>query len=475
MLRSAFARASSLERSRAASLAKTFSVSAVTCKAAPPAKRKSKIGGKKETEEKVKKGGLTHLKFSDAVRALRFEKLATDLSGQGLEPLTTGSLQSAKIVTYSPDVQLQLSSLGAFRKFQHHELTRQPVSVVSDNTIAIQSEFVEKLTLPSTQNRICLLGEQGVGKSTLITQAQALALSQYGGDVVLLHIDHAEQIVDGTSDYIYNQSLGKYQQPMFTKRWVRKLRTANEAVLKKIPLAEDVKVASKGREHQLKKGEHTLYDYLLHNQDFGVAGSTGAFQFFIQQLQKQQFPVFVSVDSFNALINKPFTRYFHPDMKPIHVTEFEMGHFLQQLVSGELSFAKGGVLLAETKGDGEAKTLRVGLQLQEPNPYDKPHQCDLEFAHSMTQNGGVTAKQLVNLSKAQAGELLSFWEKTGALVVRNYPAKLVYSEAKDSLQVGEYAECREPEEQLENILNNAFFVSAGNPGRFLKANHMTYV
>lgn len=468
-----------------ASGARLLSYSASLNAAAPAGKKKVKLGFKtKEVKEKVKRSGMTHLKFEDAVRNLKFENIAKDISELGLGELSLENLDThySNVVRYNGQVEKQLKDLGSFKKAQHHELFRNPLSLVSDNTVTVRDLFIKKLDGPSKDNRVCLLGEKGVGKSTLMTQAQALALSQYKGDVVLLHLDFPERIVEGSSDYILNRKMKKYQQPMFTKRWIKKLRAANEAVFKKMPLTRDISFVAKKVEHNLKKDENTVYDFILLNHDFGLLGPSTAFQFLIEELKahSEKFPVLVSIDNFNALIAEAFTKYFHPNMLPIHFTEFEAGHFIEQLISGNLSFAKGGILLAESKDLGECKTLRVGLGLQEHDPYDKKSQCDSEFAESMMQNGGIKPLLLQNISKDQARSLLQFWDKAGVLQIRDYPTKNVYQSTEEMSQdnkvrkVGEFVECADPREQLENILQSSYVLSSGNPGSLLKVNYLVF-
>lgn len=488
MLRSAVVRSGLTRRLQVGSVAaslRNFSISSAANAAAPAGKKKVKLGFKsKDVKEKVKKGGMTHLNFKDAVSRLKFENLAQDLSSLSLSPLRYDNLKSIQstVTRYDSSVEKQLKDLGSFKSLQHHEIFRNPVSLVTENTVDVNDVFVNKLDKSSLNNRICLIGEKGVGKSTVVAQAQALAVSKFNKDVVLLHIDHPERIVEGSSDYVLNRKMKKYQQPMFTKRWIKKLRAANEEVLKKMPLTRDISFTAKKVEHNLEKGKNTVYDFMVLNHDFGLVGPSEAFQFLIQELKahSEKFPVLVSIDNFNALIAEPYTKYFHPNMVPIHFTQFEIGHFIQQLVSGEFEFTQGGLLLAESKDLGECKTLRVGLGLQEHDPYDKKKQCDVEFAESMLSNGGVQPFALKNLSKDQTRTLLTFWDQCGALQIRDYAAKESLKAVDDALQdkstakVGEFVECADPAAQLENLVQTTYFLSSGNPGSLLKANHLVF-
>lgn len=470
-----------------------FSGTAITyAKAASKSKdgkKKVKQGFKKKADpsaSKAKKGGMTHLGFRDAVSALKFEKLATDLSNLDIKNLEYKSMtdRSSKVVKYEDSVEEVLSVLGSFKKYQQHELFNRPVSMITENTLRLDAEFIQKLEKNSKDNRLCILGEKGVGKSTLISQIKALALSKYNGDVVLLHLDHPEKIVEGSSDYIYNKKIEKYQQPMFTKRWIKKLRTANEGIFKKLPLTRDASFVAKKVEYNLRKGENTLYDFVLYNHDFGKVGASDAFQFFIEELvhHSKDVPVLVSIDNFNIITSKFLTRYYHPDFTPIHVKDFEMGNLILELIGGDLNFQKGGVLLAESKDVAEALTLGVGLGHKEYDPYYKPYECDFKIAEKMLSNNGVQSFFVNNLTKDEANELLRFYEASGVLQLREYPSKELYksaqqlSEEQVAKRSGEYSEefIYNPEEQLEKVIESHYTVSSGNPGHLLRATTLLY-
>lgn len=423
---------------------------------------------KAKSETKVKKGGMTHLGFRDAVRSLGFEKLAVSNSDLEIESLSSKS-PAATVVSYDSAAEKALSTLKSFKKYQYHELARNPVSLVTSNTVRIREGFVNKLQNSSSKdNRLCIIGERGSGKSTVVTQAKALALEN---DVVLLHIDHPEKFVQGTSDYIFNKKLDKYQQPMFTKRWIRDLRVANENIFKKLPLSRDISFTTKKVEYNLKAGKDTVFDFLLNNQEFAKFGPSSAFQFFIEELvhHSATVPVILSVDNINALTGKTLTRYFHPDFTPIHFTEFEIGKFIIDAISGELNFQKGGVLLSESGDAPSSKTLPVGLNLLEYDPYWKQAQCDLDVANAFRANGGVKSFKTENFTKAETRELLNFYKQSGVLQIRDYPTNVERKTAEQIIsekKLGEKVEVEysfDPEAHFERVVNNAFVTSSGNP------------
>lgn len=443
-------------------------------------KNQKKGSNVKPAEPKKKAGGMTHLPFRDAVRSLNFQKLAVDLGNTEVAKLSLASPVS-QVFKYETQAENALNSLKAFKRYQHHEIFSNPVSLVSENTVNIREKFITNLDKPSKDNRLCLLGERFSGKSTLVAQANALALSKYKNDAVLLYIPDPENIVNGTSDYIFNKKLDKYQQTMFTKRWIIKLREANAEVFKKMPLSRDAKFVTKKTEYHLKKDVDTVYDYISKDFNFGKPASLNSFQFFIEELihHSSNFPVLVSIDNINALTSRSLTRYFHPNFNPIHLNEFEMGHFITQVISGEINFAKGGVLLAESSGSAETKTLPVGLGLIEHDPYWKSKVCDIRIANAFLANGGVKNYQVAEFTQDETRNLLEFYDKAGALQIRPYPTNDKLKSAQEIIQ--ERTDMRnhiapkiDRDAEFDRIVRNAFTVSSGRPGYIVQDVKLSY-
>ncbi|ODV81924.1 mitochondrial ribosomal protein [Suhomyces tanzawaensis NRRL Y-17324] len=463
---------------------KAFSTTSVTMKKAAPSTpaRKTKIAFKVLREQtKTKKPGMTHLEFKDAVGALGFEKMAADLSALELNKLSFEHLAAlkAQVTRYDAKVEPKLKTLGSFKKLQHHELFQNPVSLVSENTLRLAQELIAKLdSTASKDNRICLVGPNGVGKSTLLTQAKALALAQHE-DVVLLHIDNGVNLVNGSSDYIFNQKSGKYQQPMLTKRWIYKLRQVNEEVFKKMKLTRDISFQSNRVDYNLKKNVNTVYELLLHNHDFGKFAPTSAFAFFVDELvaHSKNFPVLFSIDNFNGITDYSQTKYHHPDFSHIHLSEFEMGDFVLKVTGGALSFAKGGVLLAKTSDFGQHRsTLDVALGIEEYDPYSKKKFLDVEVANTLKQNGSIKPFEVKTWTKDESKELLKFYQDAGVLFVNDYKTKESNQTAKEILE--EKAAVRagkleqhefDPVRHFDRIVNNQYTISGGNPAHLLKA------
>lgn len=440
-------------------LTRSFRLSSIQLAKAPV---KKPVGGKTKAKQgfksknqagdgKAKKGGMTHLTFKDAVRQLGFEKGAKELDVKEL----SNELNLGEIVTYSDANIAKLNLMGSFKKYQHHELFQKPILLVSDNLIKLSNTFVKKFNNEtSDKNRLILLGDHRVGKSSLITQVQSLIMSA-NPNAIFLHFDYPEKIIDGSSDYIFNKKLGVYHQPMLTKRWIMKIREANKEALSQIKLSKDISFTTKKVDYKYKAGENTLYEYLSNCYDFGKMESTTAFEFFINELKlnSEKFPVLLSVDNFNALTTSPFSKYRHPDFTPIHFKEFEIGKFFMDFISGDSKF-NGGILLSESSDIGKHDNLSVGLGLKAFDPYQSS-KLDVEL---IEQLNGVVPFNVENLSKENIEELCHFYHDQGILFVR------------DNYKRNE----RELGLDLNQIINLNFTRSGGNPGLLLKHVTMSY-
>lgn len=442
----------------------------ILAKGGPP---KSQLGGKKKAKQgfktkkdagegRAKKGGMTHLKFRDAVRSLGFEKSAPPVE---VNDMSYENIVSGQIVKYPETIENKLKLLGSFKKYQHHELFSNPVSLISGNLQTLTEQFLNKFdTESSDKNRQLLLGSYRVGKSTLLSQLKALSLLKFKQDVVLLHFDHPELIVNGTSDYIYNKKLEVYQQPMFTKRWIMKIREANKDIFTKMTLSKDITFTTKKVEYNLKAGENNLDEYLTQCFDFGKFESTYAFEFFVNELKhhSKNIPVLVSVDNFNAFTTNPLTKYKHPDFTPIHFKEFEVGKFILNFASGKEKFDKGGVLLSESNDIGKSDNLTIGLGLKEYDPY-RGKELDPELIEALLSNGGIKPFEVKNLSKEDTATLVEFYHKVGVLHVRDY----IYKENSES-------EEKTAGVDLQQLTELNFMKSSGNPGLLLQHVAMSF-
>ncbi|KAI3403038.2 hypothetical protein KGF56_004098 [Candida oxycetoniae] len=433
-------------------------------------KTKQAMRRKADVKDKVKKTtSLTHLGFRDAVRELKFEKLASVLN---VDELNISSLKAEVVTKYPAKIEAKLRALLAFKPYQHHELFKNPISLVTSNTERIKKSFVEQLEKGSKTNRIYLDGKKGCGKSTLVNQAIALALNKFENNVVILHMHSADLIGNGTSDYFKNSKLGLYQQPMATKRWLTKLLAANEDVFKKIKLTKDVQFVRDKREIELKANKNTIFDYVSQNREINTGMPTMSFQFFIQQLidNSAKFPVILSVDDFNAMADYSKTQYFHPDHTPIHINEFELADTIFKFASGELSFEKGGVLLAKSFNFAPKRmTTHIAVYPEEEyDPYMKLPMFDIKIAQRLLQNGGIKPFKVEDMTKLETKALLKFWRDQNVLIVRQDFHKQEYGDTEKP-----QAEFDE-EKQFEKIVQSSYVISQGNPYGLVKQSLLSY-
>lgn len=421
-------------------------------------------------KEVRKTTGLTHLKFRDAVCNLGLDKTAP---ATNIDALKLDNLKNGIITSYPKKIESKLNIIGGFKKYQHHEMFNKPVSMVTSNTSRINTEFVDKLEGESKNNRVYIDGIKGSGKSTLINQAITLSYEKFKNDIIVLHLNSGELIVNGSSDYIKNNKLKLYQQPMLSKRWIWKIMKSNEEIFKKLKLTKDNKFIKDKQEVTLKAGKNTLYEFLDQNHEFGRSNPHLSFQFFIEQLieHSKEIPVLLSIDNFNAFADYSLTKYKHPDFTPIHISEFEIGDFILKATSGELNFIKGGVLLGKSNDFAlNKKTTQIAVYPQEEyDPYLKSPIFDFEVANKLTSNGGITPFKLNPLNKDEVRSLMKFWKDQGVLIIRQDFHKKLYDEESTNTNV----EINE-DEQFEKLVQSLYVNNQGNPYGMIKQSMLSY-
>lgn len=469
-------RASNIVRARivpTASFTRTFTTTPVVFDVRQKEGKKKQVLKKKvdpNKKEVRKTTSLTHLPFRDAVRNLGLNKNAPVSK---IEVLKLGNLQTGSMTSYPKKIESKLNIIGGFKRFQHHEMFDKPVSMITSNTTRLDSEFLEKLNGESKNNRIYIDGVKGSGKSTLVNQAITLAYEKLNNDVIVLHLDSGELIGNGSSDYIKNNKLKLYQQPMLTKRWIWKIMKTNEEIFKKLKLTKDTKFIKDKQEVVLKAGENTLFEYLKQNHEFGRINPHLAFQYFIEQLvdHSKEIPVLLSIDNFNAFADYPLTKYKHPDFTPIHINEFELGDFILKASSGELNFTKGGVLLAKSNDFAlNRKTTHVGVYPNEEyDPYLKLPLFDFEIANRLASNGGISPFKMNPLTKDETRSLMKFWKEQGVLIIRQDFHKKLY----DDDVIGSIPELNQ-DEQFEKMVQLLYVNNQGNPYGMIKQSMLSY-
>ncbi|GMM52426.1 mitochondrial 37S ribosomal protein [Starmerella bacillaris] len=187
--------------------------------------RKAVEAEKKRRATPVKSSG----EYRDFERAAAYSKLnqnavkfpaeSLNISEANLSSLNT--LESGKLVSWPAPVQARLHHLGTYKPNQRHELFYKHYSLIRTSTV----NMLEKMKLGKS---LLLQGDSGVGKSSLLTQAHAAAMMQGWG---CIHISRAEDLIDGSSDTVYNQKTKVWDQTMFSARLWKKVLKSNKELL----------------------------------------------------------------------------------------------------------------------------------------------------------------------------------------------------------------------------------------------------
>jgi len=191
---------------------------------------------------------------------------------------TLPQLRSADLVMWPGEVQAQLHHLGSFKPDQQHELFKEYVSLIRGETRKLWDKFL------APGKSVVLTGDGGVGKSSLLAQAHAAAKLQHWG---VIHITRASDLLDGSTDAIFNEKTKLWEQPMYMARLGKKTLKGN----RDLELNKDV------------KNVRTLQDLL---RAFGE--------------QK----VLVTVDNLNAISQQVYAKNTDRDNNPIYHADLEV-------------------------------------------------------------------------------------------------------------------------------------------------------
>jgi small subunit ribosomal protein S29 len=371
--------------------------------------------------------------FQDHIHAGQYAKKAPKLALPTLEQ----ELQLNTVATYSELQKQRLSQVGAFKKDQFHELFASPITLVRDETKQIEFLVEKSQQSPSSENRVCFIGERGIGKSTLLAQAQALAVKNT--NAVILPISYAVKLVDGSNDFWFDAKIGAYIQPMFLKKLLDKIEYANKTSLSKLNLSKEyiIEGLTKTRAAAKFSPDNTLLDLVKAKVDARQRGQV--FQILINELLLQNTaPVFVTVDNFGSLMASSETAYRNVENKPIHSKELQITKALFSLTSGEQSFKKGAVILSTSSDDKQTITLQAGLGLAKPDAYLKKDEYNPDVAANIQ---GVKPIEVGRLSKENVSQL-----------IQRYAEADVFR--KDELEAN----------TLEQLVNQKYVLSGnGNP------------
>ncbi|ODQ82837.1 hypothetical protein BABINDRAFT_11195 [Babjeviella inositovora NRRL Y-12698] len=370
MLRAQITRNVSLLHARAFQTATPLSKGAAKVVATKKRKQTFNPSKGKSGEKATRAAGSSVKGFVHEVSFTGYNKGAENIA---IAALGAGALQKGTVCAFEGATRRDLAHFGSFHKLQYHELFKNPISLVRDETLQVDAYVQKAVTSPSSENVLLVSGKGGAGKTSLLAQAHALALQRAA---IVLPINNADSLVDGSNDFLLNTETGRYQQPMFVKNFLHKILCGNKAALQALKLSQEYVSHYKGKQTKYD-AQTSLYDYIKSVRTSLDTKNNAYFATIIAELAKQdQFPVFFTVDKFSTFTHNPYTQYRNTENAPIHFSDFELPALLLDFVSGAQSFKRGGVILATSDVHKRNDTFRVMLGEMQPRPYVSVEEYD---------------------------------------------------------------------------------------------------
>lgn len=368
----------------------------------------------------------THL--LDGTKPLQAAVEVAEGEGEGKEIESAAALAAtapaeAQVLRYSSDTAKALTYFGSFKLTQRNELFKDRATLVRPSSTGALFEIIKKGTSSSSKtNRFCITGAKGVGKSTALAQAQALALEN---GYVVIPVPQAHELVSGEFDAVINKKKQKesgssaastiFQQPMYVKRWMERIAKGNKELLSTIKISQDYSFETPGSQKKLKftKGEHTIYSLLTnrsHSERCDIV------EIVITELANQSdVPVLFTLDEFNVFAAKNYARNRDVDNKPIYHGQLQVPNTFLQFFSGEREF-KNGAVIAALAAYKNGETIPVGLGLKaQAEPYSRANEYDHVLASKLLANGGVKPLDVSPFTLEETKTILSYYSNGGVI------------------------------------------------------------
>lgn len=393
---------------RSFTLTRQFSTSATSFAAA--ATRKSFNKKSSYDKSKNRKGSGNDKSFKDTILTKNFKKSALKLDSDAITALPSidspnKDLLKNVFVKYPTDNIAKLHIAGAFKPNQYNELYSQPLTMFRPNEDLKLLEIVNSSD-STLNNRFIIKGNSGIGKSTLLAHFQSFALSQNQNNAILFPISNADLLVDGSNDFKLNPLTKKYDQPMYTKSFLKKFKRLNADQLSKIPLSKEIiPITNAYKPSTNHKVNGTLLDFVNYilKASHMESNTTFAFTTILEELSTQNIlPVYLTIDNFSAFIQNALTKYRNTENERIYFQKFTVADTLLQFVSGEKIFQKGAVAVATHGGHRVVRngTLDVicGDKPLEKFAYSKLDEFDYDLANRLLQNNGLKKLKVSNFN-----------------------------------------------------------------------------
>lgn len=423
---------------------------------AAAATRKSFNKSSNYDKSKNRKGSGNDKSWKDSILKNNYQRKAQDKAL--IEELPAFNLTEAKLkfTKYSPLVNQRLHIAGAFNPHQYNELYSQPLTMVRPREDQKISQFVAKsLQSPSSENRLVLTGEKGVGKSTLLTHFQAQVLATE--NAILLPVSYADSLVDGSNDFKLNPKTNLYDQPMYSKQFIKKILNLNKDVLAKINLSKEYTLLNKNyKASQVSlNSSNTLLDLL--SAKASDVNTTEIVRILFSELEAQSLsPVYFTVDNFTAFLQHSMTKYRDTNNKNIYFQNFTLADIIIAFLSGERKFSTGAVMVS-THGNHKWKSnqtlsVAMGDAKAEDLAYLKFSKFDRKLAQRLVQNGPLPK---LEVSKFDL-------EETKSVVKHLQDFNLIFNEYNADVELSNLGH-----EYLDKLAQRKFIVSGNGNGKLL--------
>ncbi|GJE90341.1 hypothetical protein PsYK624_064720 [Phanerochaete sordida] len=237
----------------------------------------------------------------------------------------------------------------------------KPCSVVRDVTLST-IERLEAASVGSSQNsRAVITGSTGSGKSYLLLQAVEYCKSR---DWVVLYVPRAINLVNSSTEYVYDARTRTYLQPEFSFQLLQRFQQVNAQFMGTLKLTKDVTLGRRS----LPVG--TPISELVNIAQRDKALAPLMLEALLREVSRQKtHPVLLAVDDIQALYCN--TYYRDPQFQGIKPYHMSVPRLLLDFISGKRYFERGAVLGAVSTTHTR---FQMPLELREALkiPHDRP-------------------------------------------------------------------------------------------------------
>ncbi|KAK9365766.1 mitochondrial ribosomal death-associated protein 3-domain-containing protein [Lipomyces kononenkoae] len=320
----------------------------------------------------------------------------------------------SKLTYYSAKTVKDLKQLSAICPKQYFNMFSEKATIFRQETAQL-AVVLDAVLENGGHVRRLITGEKGMGKSVVLQQTVALALTK---KYFVIHLSDAEDLVDGWLDYTFNEAENIYDHPMYFFRLANKLRQANS-----LQALNEVKL-SKSYTFQISRTDEatlTEQDTLLKLLSFSgqhYRTAVPAFKAFMDELMldrdEKSIPVLFSVDNVSIFAQHYITAYRDADFKGLAYDRFYGPNLILDLLSGAKKFPKGVVLASVSSQTSDNMTVLDGLGVEEPHPFvdSNKRRYDEKLAAIFA---GTEQLNVGPFTKLETERMVDYYAKAGAI------------------------------------------------------------